>query len=91
MAMQVSQAFETWTCYVTCRAGQGRVINQPSLITKIAVLILQHGAAILPAFAFGQTDMYSWAKMGALESRLNPGVSAVMGGLPLRTIRTSLR
>lgn len=34
--------------------------------TGFVKMAMQHGAALLPAFAFGQTDMYSWVKPGAL-------------------------
>lgn len=35
--------------------------------TGFIKMAMQHHAAVVPAFAFGQTEMYSWIKPGALQ------------------------
>lgn len=40
--------------------------------TGFIKMAMQHHAAVVPAFAFGQTEMYSWIKPGALQSFYPP-------------------
>ncbi len=48
-------------------------------------MAMQNGAHILPAFAFGQTDMYSWIKPGPplVPQRAVEALARMIGFLPL--------
>mmetsp|Transcript_1876 Transcript_1876/g.5480 ORF Transcript_1876/g.5480 Transcript_1876/m.5480 type:complete len:388 (+) Transcript_1876:286-1449(+) len=53
--------------------------------TGFVKMAMQHGAALLPAFAFGQTDMYSWVKPGPpwVPGRVVEALARWIGFLPL--------